>query len=105
MKLYVGNLPFSVTEEALKKAFSEFGDIEEATIIVDKFSRRSKGFGFVSFSDDEAGKKAISGMNDKEFEGRNIKVSEAKPREEGDRPRRDFNNRGGSRDSRGPRRY
>ena len=47
MKLYVGNLPFSVNEETLKKAFSEFGSIEEATIIFDKFSNRSKGFGFV----------------------------------------------------------
>ncbi|MEA3413994.1 MAG: RNA-binding protein [Nanoarchaeota archaeon] len=111
MKLYVGNLPFSVTEEAFKKAFSEFGEISEATIIVDKFSKRSKGFGFVTFSDDEAGKKAIAEMNEKDLEGRPLKVSEAKPREEGDRPpRRDFNNRGsgnrgfGNRDSR-PRRY
>ena len=95
MKLYVGNLPFSVTDEALKKAFSEFGNVEEATIIMDKFSNRSKGFGFVTFSDDEAAKKAIAGMNEKDFEGRALKVSESKPREEGDRPRRDFN-RGGS---------
>ena len=94
MKLYVGNLPFSVTEESLKKAFSEFGDVEEATIIVDKFSNRSKGFGFVTISDDEAAKKAIEGLNEKDFEGRPLKVSEAKPREEGDRPpRRDFNQR------------
>lgn len=91
MKLYVGNLPFSVTEEALKAKFSEFGEIEEATIIVDKFSQRSKGFGFITFSDDEAGKKAIAEMNEKDFEGRPLKVSEAKPKEE--RPRRDFNQR------------
>jgi RNA recognition motif-containing protein len=97
MKLYVGNLPFTVTEEALKKAFSEFGDVEEAVIIIDRFSNRSKGFGFVTFSDDEAAKKAIAGMNEKDFEGRSLKVSESKPREESDRPpRRDFNNRGGS---------
>ena len=96
MKLYVGNLPFSATEEALKKAFSEFGDIEEATLIVDKFSKRSKGFGFVTFSDDEAGKKAIAGMNEKEFEGRVLKVSEAKPMSDSNRsqrPRRNFNQR------------
>lgn len=94
MKLYVGNLPFSVDEEALKKVFSEFGEIEEATIIADKFSKRSKGFGFVTFSDDEAAKKAIAELNEKDFEGRPLKVSEAKPREEGDRPpRRDFNQR------------
>lgn len=106
MKLYVGNLPFSVTEESLKKAFSEFGDIEEANLIVDKFSNRSKGFGFVTFSDDEAAKKAIAEMNEKDFEGRPLKVSEAKPKEEGDRPRRSFDNRG-SRDGNrgGGRRY
>ncbi|NCN52050.1 RNA-binding protein [archaeon] len=97
MKLYVGNLPFSVTEEVLKKTFSEFGEVEEANLIVDKFSRRSKGFGFVTFKDEEAAKKAISEMNEKDFEGRPLKVSEAKPMEESDRPRRpprrDFNQR------------
>lgn len=95
MKLYVGNLSFSVTDEALKKAFSEFGEIEDATVIIDKFSRRSKGFGFVTFKDDESAKKAIAEMNDKELEGRPLKVNEAKPREEGDRPPRregGFNN-------------
>jgi len=98
MKLYVGNLAFSVTEETLKKAFSEFGEIEEASLIVDKFSKRSKGFGFVTFSDDESAKKAIAEMNDKELEGRPLKVSEAKPMSDSDRPRRppqrrDFNQR------------
>jgi len=81
MKLYVGNLPFSVTDEALKKAFSAFGEVEDATVIVDKFSKRSKGFGFVTFSDEESAKKAISEMNEKDFEGRTIKVSEARPKE------------------------
>ncbi len=96
MKLYVGNLPFSVTDESLKKAFSEFGNVEEASVIIDKFSRRSKGFAFVTFSDDESAKKAIEALNEKDFEGRNIKVTEAKPREESDRPpRRDFNRDGG----------
>ena len=109
MKLYVGNLPFSVTQEVLKETFAKFGDIEEATIISDKFSGRSKGFGFVTFSDDESAKKAIAELNDKDFEGRPMKVSEAKPMEE--RPKRDFNKSGGgrfgggNRDSRGPRRY
>jgi RNA recognition motif-containing protein len=92
MKLYVGNLPFSVTDESLKKAFSEFGNVEEASVIVDKFSGRSKGFAFVTFSEDESAKKAIDSMNEKDFEGRKIKVNEAKPREESDRPpRRNFN--------------
>jgi len=108
MKLYIGNLAFSMTEENLKKAFAEFGEIEEASLIVDKFSGRSKGFGFITFKDEESAKKAIAAMNDKELEGRNLKVNEAKPREEGDRPRRNFdggNQRGfGNRDSR-PKRY
>lgn len=97
MKLYVGNLSFSITEEALKEAFSKFGNVEEATVITDKFSKRSKGFGFVTFSDDDSAKKAISEMNDKELEGRPLKVSEAKPKDDSDRQRRpqrqrNFNN-------------
>lgn len=97
MKLYVGNLSFSLTEEALKEAFSKFGNVEEATIITDKFSKRSKGFGFVTFSDDDSAKKAISEMNEKELEGRPLKVSEAKPKDDSDRQRRpqrqrNFNN-------------
>jgi len=96
MKLYIGNLAFSVTEEALKKAFSEFGKIEEANVIVDKFSKRSKGFGFVTFSDEASAKKAVAEMDGKDFEGRPLKVSEAKPMSDSDRPRRpprrDFGN-------------
>ncbi len=96
MKVYVGNLPFSVDDEKLKELFSPYGEIEEATVISDKFSGRSKGFGFVTFKDEESAKKAISEMNEKEVEGRNIKVNEAKPMDP-DRPRRpprrDFNQR------------
>ncbi|MDP2628449.1 MAG: RNA-binding protein [Nanoarchaeota archaeon] len=100
MKIYVGNLPFSVDDDKLKELFSSFGDVEEASIIKDKFSGRSKGFGFVTINDDEAAKKAISEMNEKDVEGRNIKVTEAKPMDPdrprpnrgfGDRPRRNFN--------------
>ena len=90
MKLYIGNLPFSATEETLKSAFSEFGDITEANIIIDKFTRKSKGFGFLTFSNEDSGKQAIAKMDGKEFEGRALKVSEAKPMEESDRPRRSF---------------
>lgn len=97
MKIYVGNLPFGVDKAKLDELFGTFGDIEESIVISDKFSGRSKGFGFVTFKDDESAKKAIAGMNDKEVEGRNIKVNEAKPME--DRPpRRDFG--GGGRDKR-----
>ena len=94
MKLYVGNLAFSVDSEKLRELFSSFGEVEEATIISDKFSGRSKGFGFVTFPNDADAKKAIAEMNEKEVEGRTLKVNEAKPMEERP-PRRDFGDRGG----------
>jgi len=100
MKIYVGNLPFSIDEEGLKKLFSGY-EVEEASLIKDKFSGRSKGFGFITISDDASAAKAVEEMNDKEVEGRQLKVSEAKPMEE--RPKRDFNRGGGSRFG-GPRR-
>jgi RNA recognition motif-containing protein len=106
MKVYVGNLPFSVDDEKLRELFSAHGEVEEASVIKDKFSGRSKGFGFVTFKDDESAKKAISAMNDKEVEGRNLKVNEAKPMDP-DAPRPPRRNFGGDRrggDSRGPRR-
>ena len=80
-KIYVGNLPFSVDQDGLKKMFESYGAITEATIISDRFSGRSKGFGFVTFEKDEDAQKAVSEMNEKEIEGRNIKVSEARPME------------------------
>ncbi|MFA5019803.1 MAG: RNA-binding protein [Candidatus Pacearchaeota archaeon] len=86
MKLYVGNLPFSVDESKLKKLFEAY-NVEEATLIKDKFSGRSKGFGFVTISDDDEAKKAIEEMNGKDVEGRELKISEAKPMDP-DRPRR-----------------
>lgn len=92
MKLYVGNLPFSVDDEGLKALFAEYNP-EEVSLIKDKFSGRSKGFGFVTISDDEAAKKAISDMNGKDVEGRELKVSEARPMEE--MPRRPSRNFGG----------
>lgn len=92
MKLYIGNLPFSVDSAKLKELFSSYGEIEEATVISDKFSGRSKGFGFVTFPKDEDAKKAIKEMNDKEVEGRNLKVNEAKPMEERP-PRKNFGQR------------
>jgi len=79
MKLYVGNLPWSIDDKALKELFSSYGDIEDAVLIKDKFSGRSKGFGFVTFSKEEDAKKAISEMHEKEIEGRALTVSEAKP--------------------------
>jgi RNA recognition motif-containing protein len=81
MRLYVGNLPYSVDDGQLKELFAAFGEVSEAVVIKDKYSGRSKGFGFVNFEDDEAGKKAIAEMNDKEMQGRPLKVNEARPLE------------------------
>ena len=80
--LYIGNLPYSMDNNQLKDLFSEAGTVESANIITDKFSGRSKGFGFVEMSSDDEGKKAIELFNEKEIDGRNIKVNEARPREE-----------------------
>lgn len=81
-KLYVGNLPFSVGFEDLKKLFESYGKIVEATVIADKFTKRSKGFGFITLEDDSMADKAIAEMNGKEVQGRALKVSEAKPMED-----------------------
>ncbi|MBS3076147.1 RNA-binding protein [Candidatus Pacearchaeota archaeon] len=111
MKIYVGNLPFSIDDEALKKLFSAHGAVEEASIIKDKFSGRSKGFGFVTMGNDAEAKKAIAALSEKDFEGRNLKVSEAKPMDPDRPPRKSFgNDRGPPRRSFGndrgpPRRY
>ena len=93
MKVYVGNLAFGVTDEQLKKLFSKYGEITEVKIITDRFSGRSKGFGFVTFEKDEDAKKAIKGMNGKEVEGREIKVNEARPMDPDRKPRRSFDRR------------
>jgi len=97
-KLYVGGLPYSTTDEALKDAFAQVGTVESATIIVDKMSGRSKGFGFVEMSSDEEALAGIEMWNGKEFEGRTITVNEARPMEARP-PRRDggFNRGGGNR--------
>ena len=88
----MGNLPFNIGDEELKKLFATYGEVEEATLIKDKFSGRSKGFGFVTMSDEEAAKKAISEMDGKDVGGRELKVSEAKPMDPDRKPqRRTFN--------------
>ena len=82
MNIYIGNLAYSVTEDELRDAFSEFGQVESSSIIIDKFSGRSKGFGFVDMTNDNEAREAIESLNDKDLNGRTIKVNEAKPREE-----------------------
>lgn len=78
-KLYVGSLSYDTTEDSLKDLFSGAGTVSSASIIVDKFSGKSKGFGFVEMSSEEEAKKAIEMFNGKELDGRNIVVDEAKP--------------------------
>ncbi|MFM8734329.1 MAG: RNA recognition motif domain-containing protein [Pirellulales bacterium] len=82
-KLYVGNLAYSVTSEALEQMFLEFGTVVSAQVIQDRDTGRSKGFGFVEMQTDEAAQQAISGMHEKDFGGRALTVNEAKPREGG----------------------
>lgn len=82
MNIYIGNLAYSVTEDELRDAFSEYGQVDSASIINDKFSGRSKGFGFVDMPNDSEARNAIESLNEKELNGRTIKVNEAKPREE-----------------------
>ena len=81
MNIYVGNLPYQLTEEELKETFEEFGAVESAKIIMDKYSGRSKGFGFVEMTNDEEAKQAIESMNDTDVKGRNIRVNQARERD------------------------
>jgi RNA recognition motif-containing protein len=100
-KLYVGGLPYRTTDNELRQAFEKAGTVESATIIMDRATGRSKGFGFVEMATDEDAQKAIEMWNGKDFDGRNLTVNEARPMEE--RPRQNGggnfhggNNRGGN---------
>lgn len=81
-KLFVGNLSWSTSEDSLRQAFAQAGEVTSVNIITDRASGRSKGFGFVEMSSDEEAQAAMEMWNDKEVDGRNIKVSIARPREE-----------------------
>ena len=96
-KLFVGGMPYSTTEDSLKSAFSKAGTIDSVTIITDKMSGRSMGFGFVEMSNDDEAQKAIEMFNGKEFEGRTLTVNEARPMEARP-PRRGGFDRGGRND-------
>lgn len=78
-KLYVGNLPYSVTSDSLKAAFASFGEIVDAVVIMDKRFGRSKGFGFVEFAKEADAQKAVEGMNGADMEGRKLVVNFARP--------------------------
>jgi RNA recognition motif-containing protein len=93
-KLYVGGLAYQTTDDGLKTAFSAAGTVVSAVVIKDKFSGQSKGFGFVEMSSDEEANKAMEMFNEKELDGRTVKVNEAKPMTE--RPQRDNYSQGSS---------
>jgi len=82
MNIYVGNLPYDLTKDELKDVFQQYGEVTSVNIITDKMTGRSKGFGFVEMSDDAKAKEAIGKVDGYSFKGRNLKVSEARPREE-----------------------
>lgn len=105
MRLYVGNLSYTTTEDTLREAFSNYGDVISVTVMKDKFTEQSKGFGFIEMGTEIMGERAIGGMNGKDLDGRRIRVSEAveKPKRDGgarkffnnddERPRRNFGER------------
>ncbi|MBA7685917.1 hypothetical protein ES703_94348 [subsurface metagenome] len=86
MNIYVGNLPYNVTEEELREAFSEFGEVSSVNVITDKYSGQAKGFGFVEMEKNSEAEEAIKALNESSLKGRNIKVNQAKPRDK--RPQR-----------------
>ncbi|MCG7857098.1 RNA-binding protein [Flavihumibacter sediminis] len=102
MNIYVSNLSFNVEDEDLREFFAEYGEVTSARVIMDKFTNKSRGFGFVEMSDDESAQKAIAELDGGMVEGRAIRVSVAKPREErsntgnggGGGQRRSFSNSG-----------
>lgn len=83
MNIYVGNLPFETTEEDLVTAFSPYGAVDVARVITDRYSGRSRGFGFVEMPNDEEASKAIGELSGRDFSGRALTVNEARPRTEG----------------------
>lgn len=81
-KLYVGNLPWSVRDENLRELFSKYTSVVSAMVIMDQATGRSRGFGFVEFSDDQEAEKAVAEMDQSDFDGRKLVVNEARPRED-----------------------
>jgi RNA recognition motif-containing protein len=94
MNIFVSNLSFKVDEESLKQLFQNYGEVTSCKIVTDKFTGRSRGFGFVEMKSEEEGQNAINGLNETDHDGRNISVSIAKPRTE-------TGNRSGGGDRRG----
>ncbi len=81
MNIYVGNIPYRLSEDELKEIFQEYGTVDSVKIITDKFTGRSKGFGFIEMPNQDEAQKAIAELNEAEVDGRNLRVNEARPRE------------------------
>lgn len=88
MQIYVGNMNYRTTAEDINKLFSQYGVVESVKLVNDRETGRAKGFGFVTMNNDSEAKEAIEALNDKEFDGRTLRINEAKPREE--KPRRAY---------------
>ena len=82
MNIYVGNLPYSVQDEELREAFEEFGEVSSAEVIFDRRTQRSRGYGFVEMENDDDGREAIATLNGSDFQGRELRVDESKPKDE-----------------------
>ncbi len=100
MNIYVGNLPYDAGETQLTELFSQYGQVQGASVIMDRATGRSRGFGFVEMPNADEAKEAIEALNEKDFNGRALKINEAKPREE--RPRHAHSGGGGGFGGRGP---
>ena len=88
MKIYVGNMSYSTTEDSLRSKFEEFGAVEEVTIVTDRDTGRPRGFGFVTMTSSDEANAAISALNETDFDGRTVKVNEARPLRDSGGPRR-----------------
>jgi RNA recognition motif-containing protein len=97
MNIYVGNLPFSITDADLRETFSRFGEVAQVNLISDKFTGESKGFGFVEMSNNSQADAAIKGLNGTDLKGRNITVNQAKPKTDAPRGGGGFGGGGGRR--------
>ena len=89
-KIYVGNLSFRTDESELSELFAQYGEVASASIITDRETGRSRGFAFVEMADDAKALEAIEALNNQDFGGRPLNISEARPRRDNDRPRRDY---------------
>ncbi len=101
MNIYVGNLPYSITEEALEELFKAYGDVSAVRIIKDKFTGNSKGFAFVEMGTEDAAQEAIDGLNGKEVDGRALRINKALPPQQKDRNGGGDRGRGGQGGDRG----